>query len=465
MTKASLALVSLAALSACSGASGSAPRRTNSADTGVSSVVPPIEADSATVRASAARQASLAPDASDTQWTIPAKNYASTRYSGLDQITAANVGRLQVAFTFSTGIARGQEAAPLVVGGTMYIVTPFPNTLYALDLTRPGAPLKWKFRPTPTLAAQGVACCDVVNRGAAYWEGRIYFNTLDAHTVAVDAETGEEVWNTRAGRYQSGREHDHGAAGGEGEGAGGKQRWRVRRARLAHGPRRANRQDRLARVHHRARTATCSSGPASSRSIRRIADPTWASRAGRATRGSAAAAAPGGGSATTRSSTSSTMGRRTRGRGMPRCGRATTSGPPGSSPATRTRAKRYGPTSGARTIYTTTTASTSSSCSTSRFGARPRKTLVRPDRNGYIYVLDRETGEVLSADPFAYITTTKGVDLKSGRPIENPEKAPVTGKVVREICPAAPGAQGLAAELVVAAHGTALHAAPEPVPG
>ena len=70
-----------------------------------------------------------------------------------------------------------------------------------------------------------------------------------------------------------------------------------------------------------------------------------------------------------------------------------------------------------------------------------RKMLVRPDRNGYIYVLDRETGEVLSADPYGYITTTKGVDLKTGRPIENPEKAPVTGKVVREICPAAPGAK------------------------
>ena len=98
------------------------------------------------MRGIAARQASLAPDASDTQWTIPAKNYASTRYSGLDQITAANVGALQLAFTFSTGVARGHEAAPLVVGGTMYIVTPFPNTLYALDLSQPGAPLKWKLQ-------------------------------------------------------------------------------------------------------------------------------------------------------------------------------------------------------------------------------------------------------------------------------------------------------------------------------
>ena len=81
----------------------------------------------------------------------------------------------------------------------MYIVTPFPNLLYALDLSQPGAPLKWKYAPPVSSAEQGVACCDVVNRGAAYWDGRIYFNTLDAHTVAVDAETGQEVWNTRLG--------------------------------------------------------------------------------------------------------------------------------------------------------------------------------------------------------------------------------------------------------------------------
>ncbi|MFL5518395.1 MAG: PQQ-binding-like beta-propeller repeat protein, partial [Gemmatimonadales bacterium] len=72
---------------------------------------------------------------------------------------------------------------------------------------------------------------------------------------------------------------------------------------------------------------------------------------------------------------------------------------------------------------------------------RTRQVLVRPERNGYLYVLDRRTGEVLSADPYGYITTTKGVDLHTGRPIENPEKAPRTGEVVRGICPAAPGAK------------------------
>ena len=127
--------------------------------------------------------------ADDGQWPMASRDYANTRYSGLDQITTANARDLRVAWTFSTGVLRGQEAAPLVVGSTMYVVTPFPNILYALDLSQPGAPLKWKYEPKPVSAAQGVACCDVVNRGAVYADGRIFYNTLDAQTVAVDAAT------------------------------------------------------------------------------------------------------------------------------------------------------------------------------------------------------------------------------------------------------------------------------------
>ena len=91
----------------------------------------------------AAPAASTAPDSGDAQWTIPAKNYASTRYSGLSQITAANVSGLKLAWSFSTGVNRGHEAAPLVVGHTMYIVTPYPNILYGLDLKEPGT-FRWK---------------------------------------------------------------------------------------------------------------------------------------------------------------------------------------------------------------------------------------------------------------------------------------------------------------------------------
>ena len=130
---------------------------------------------------------------------MPGKNHQGFRFSGLTDITPDNVKQLKVAWTFSLGVEKGQEAAPIVVGNTMYVVTPYPNIVYALDLTKPGGAVKWKFEPKPAAAAQGVACCDVVNRGAAYADGRIFFNTLDDHTVALDADTGKEVWRTKLG--------------------------------------------------------------------------------------------------------------------------------------------------------------------------------------------------------------------------------------------------------------------------
>src|SRR4051795_5804144 len=142
--------------------------------------------------------------ADDGNWVMPGKDYAATRFSDLNQITPANVSKLGLAFTFSTATTHGYEAPPLVVGGTMYLITPFPNYLYALDLTKPGAPPKWTFKPKPLAASQGVACCDVVNRGAVYSKGKIIFNTLDGQTIAVDAKSGAQVWRTRLGNIQKG---------------------------------------------------------------------------------------------------------------------------------------------------------------------------------------------------------------------------------------------------------------------
>src|SRR2546422_3279469 len=79
----------------------------------------------------------------------------------------------------------------------MYVVTPYPNVLYAFDLTREGYPLKWKYRPSVDPNALGIACCDAINRGAFYADGKIVYNLLDGHTVAVAAATGKELWKTR----------------------------------------------------------------------------------------------------------------------------------------------------------------------------------------------------------------------------------------------------------------------------
>ena len=85
-----------------------------------------------------------------------------------------------------------------MVKNTMYVVTPWPNVLYAFDLTQEGYPLKWKYRPDVSPSAIGESCCDVINRGAFYADGKIIYNLLDGHTVAVDAESGKEMWKTRS---------------------------------------------------------------------------------------------------------------------------------------------------------------------------------------------------------------------------------------------------------------------------
>ncbi len=140
------------------------------------------------------------------QWVMAPHDYANTRFSPLDQINTNNVGHLQLAWTFSVGADRGQEAAPLVVNGTMYVVAPYagphPNEVFALDAA--SGNLKWSYSPKPELAAQGVACCDVVTRGLAYDNGKIFLNTLDDYSVAIDAKTGKELWHTKLGDINRG---------------------------------------------------------------------------------------------------------------------------------------------------------------------------------------------------------------------------------------------------------------------
>src|SRR6186713_2116671 len=159
-------------------------------------------------RAALAAGRAIAPAAAspedDGQWTMPAKDYANTRFSELTEIDKANVGRLQVAMTFSSGTTQGQESAPIVVDDTLYFVTPYPNILYAIDLTKPGGAVKWKVNSKAAAASQGQACCDGVNRGPTYAGGSVLFNSLDGHTLAVDAETGEVRWKTRVFDYTRG---------------------------------------------------------------------------------------------------------------------------------------------------------------------------------------------------------------------------------------------------------------------
>jgi PQQ-dependent dehydrogenase (methanol/ethanol family) len=376
----------------------------------------------------------------DGQWRMPARNFASTRYSGLNQITTENAKQLQLAWTFSTGVTRGHEAAPLVVDSTMYVVTPFPNYLYALDLSQPGAPAKWTYKPSPMLAAQGVACCDLVNRGAAYSDGKIYYNTLDAHTIAVDAKTGKEVWRTQVGDINRGESMTMaplvvkdkvlvGNSGGEFGVRGWLTALDAKSGKLAW------------RAYH--------TGPDKDVLIGSRFKPFYAQDRGKDLGVSSwpgDAWKIGGGGVWGWISYDPELDLIYYGTANP--------GPwnpdirPGDNKWTAGIFARDPDTGEAVWAYQWSPHDLYDYDGINELillnlpiNGQTRKVLVRPERDGYIYVLDRATGEVLSADPYGYITTTKGIDLKTGRPIENPEKAPETGKVVREICPAAPGAK------------------------
>lgn len=377
--------------------------------------------------------------AEDGEWLRPARDFSSTRYSPLSQITNHNVKQLKLAWTFSTGIDRGQEAAPLVVGSTMYVVTPYPNILYALDLAKGGA-LKWKYEPKPAAAAQGVACCDVVNRGAVYADGKIVFNTLDVHTIAVDAASGKELWKTKLGEFTRGETITMaplvvknkvlvGNSGGE----MGVRGW-LTALDLASG-----------KIVWRA----YSTGPDKDVLIGANFKPFYKSDEGKDLGVSTwppEAWKIGGGTVWGWMSYDSQLDLIYYGTANP--GPWSSSQRPGDNKWSSTLFARRPDTGEAVWAYQLSPNDLYDYDGVNEnilldlnVDGRQRKVLIRPERNGYMYVIDRASGEVLSATPFVPLNTSKGVDLKTGRLIYNPEKKPEIGKVVRQICPASPGAK------------------------
>ncbi len=145
----------------------------------------------------AARQAN--PD----EWAQPNLNFSATRYSPLTQINNKNVKKLRVAWSFSTGVLRGHEGGPLVIGDTLYIHTAFPNKVFALDLKNEGRIL-WEYRPRQDPTVPGVMCCDTVNRGLAYAGGKIFLYQADTTLVAINAKTGKKVWSMVNGNPKAG---------------------------------------------------------------------------------------------------------------------------------------------------------------------------------------------------------------------------------------------------------------------
>jgi PQQ-dependent dehydrogenase (methanol/ethanol family) len=130
-------------------------------------------------------------------WSMQAGDMYNQRYSKLDKINKGNAGKLQVAWTFSTGVLRGHEGSPLVVDGMMYVHTPFPNKVFAIDVDT--QKIKWKYEPKQDPAVIPQMCCDTVYRGLAYAENKILLQQADSMLVALDAKTGKVLWQTKNG--------------------------------------------------------------------------------------------------------------------------------------------------------------------------------------------------------------------------------------------------------------------------
>ena len=135
--------------------------------------------------------------ANSKNWAMQAGDMFNQRYTKLNQINTGNVAKMQVAWTFSTGVLRGHEGSPLVIDGKMYLHSPFPNKVFAVDLDT--QKILWKYEPKQDPAVIPQMCCDTVNRGLAYAEGKIFLQQADSMLLALDAKTGKVIWSVKNG--------------------------------------------------------------------------------------------------------------------------------------------------------------------------------------------------------------------------------------------------------------------------
>jgi PQQ-dependent dehydrogenase (methanol/ethanol family) len=396
------------------------------------------DAAAAALPAAGAPRATATLDPEDGQWTRPAKSLNGIRYSQLAEISAANVRGLRQAWSFSLGVLRGHEEAPLVVNNTMYVVTPYPNLLYALDLTKPGAPMKWVYNPKPESSAQGVACCDVVNRGAVYEGGRIFYNTLDNHVVAVDANTGAEAWKTKVGDINRGETMTMAPLVVKGKVlvgvSGGEMGVRGWMKALDAGSGRV-----LWTAYHTGPDSEVLIGPRfkafyPSDQGKDLGVSSWPGEAWKI----------GGGSVWGWLSYDPALNLVYYGTGNP--GPWNPQQRPGDNKWTASLFARDPDTGEAVWAYQVSPHDLHDYDAVNEalildvpWKGQTRRTILRPERNGYVYLHDRATGEVLAAEPFVHITTSRGVDLKTGRLIYEPTQEPQVGRVTRDACPASPG--------------------------
>jgi PQQ-dependent dehydrogenase (methanol/ethanol family) len=370
--------------------------------------------------------ASVASYADKGQWLHYGGNdLSNTRYSELKQIKASNVHKLKVAWMHSLGSLETQESTPLVVGDTMFVTTSTgPRYVFALDAKT--GKTKWAHQPEMPNDYFATVCCGLDNRGVAYANGKVFFGRLDAKLVALDANTGKTLWTTTVENYRNGHAITSpplivnnlvvtGIAGGE---------YGIRGFIAAYD------QETGEEVW---KTYTIP-GPGEPGNETWKGD-SWKTGAG-STWGvgsydpklnmiywSTSNAGPWGGH--TRSIDSSEFGDLTN---------KWTASQLAFDADTGAIAWGYQFTPNDVWDYDGINEAVLYDL---KIGGKTVPALMHADRNGFFYVLNRATGELISADPFVTVNWATHVDLKTGRPVEaaNNEKRPQLGKWARNVCP------------------------------
>lgn len=380
----------------------------------------------------------LVSDLPSHEWTIPGGDLAGTRFSALDQINTGNASKLRLVSSMATGIPHGHEGSPLVVNNTMYVITPFPNDLLAIDLKNPNGPLKWTYHPYPSARSEGVACCDVVNRGGSYGDGKIVYATLDGHVVAVSAETGKEAWKTTVADPNFGETitmaplivKNHVFVGN----SGGELGVRGKTVALDLGT-----GKEVWRAYHSGSDKESLIGPdfkpfyakdqGKDLGIRTWQPDQWKL---------------GGGTQWGWITYDPELNLIYYGTGNPGVWNADQR--PGDNKWSLTIWARNPDTGVAKWAYQVAPHDAwdydeimENVLVDMDWGGRQRKLLLHPGRTGYMFVLDRDTGELLSAQPFEPVNWSKGYDLKTGLPNVDPAKRTHQGSVTRDICPSSTG--------------------------
>jgi len=371
------------------------------------------------------------------QWVMTGRTYDLQRYTPLSQINTSNVKNLHVAWTMSTGTLRGHEGNPLVVGSTMYLHSSFPNKVYALDLSKPGAPQKWQFTPEQSTDAIAIACCDVVNRGLAYdpKTNRVFIELLAGDVLALDANTGKQAWRVKSVDFKKGETMTNapmvvddllltGISGGEFgvrgritafSTADGKEVWRT----YSTGP------DKDVGI-----TDNTLKSPYASAQGKDLGVSTW--QGDEWTRG--------GGTTWGWYSYDPALNLFYHGSGNP--GTWNPDQRPGDNKWSMSLWAQNPKTGEVRWVYQMTPHDAWDYDGVNEnvlFDHGSQKLLAHFDRNGFGYTLDRTTGKVIVAKPYGPTNWAKSVDLTTGRPVEDPTKRTTAKGNTEGICPAAIG--------------------------